>query len=425
MGNPNDETITKWQYRYSTATDTQGNPVWEPNWSDIASTDLLGTNNLRYEKAGFTGDTPVAALTNGTLYTFQIRAVNDGGAGPEGTTAMTPASLETAPSGIINLQWTEENLWAIFTWNQGDDSVNGYQYRSSKSSSIFSESDSWTNATIATDEGVTSFRHFPGDTPIRFYQFRPVNTDADPNAPGPITAITVTITNTPGTSPEPPAAPQNLLASAALSGSQWDITLTWDNPGDDTIDNYQVRQSQDGGGYSDFADISSSGATTTTHTISKVTAGTSYTFQLRAVNTDLDSGEGAVATSKAVNPGAPGAPTVLAVATTGDNAPTQTTLHLSWTAPAEITNVTVDGYQYRKRASADTEWGDWTATGSSDVTYYTVPGLSAGTTYDFQVRAMAGTIGGPASNSGSGTTANPANVPAGLPAYALAVWPTA
>ncbi len=376
--NPDDDRITKWQYRYSTVSNSQGNPVWEPGWSDIAVADLKGTNNLRYEKAG---------LTNGTLYTFQIRGVSDGGAGPSSSTFMTPATGETAPRGIINLQWTEDNLWAVFTWNQGDDSVNKYEYRSSKISNAFSETDSWTSI----EGSVTTFRHYPGDTPTRFYQFRPVNTDADPEAPGPITDETVTITNTPDPSAEPPTAPQGLSASAEFSSSQWDGTVTWTTLSGSSADKFQMRRSENDGEYSDWANIPSSSASTTLALASALTAGRKYIFQVRGVDTTPDPDvDGAVATSNSVTPGAP-------IKFVADADLFQAALDLLWaTGSGSTDGVTVTGYEYRFRASSDTGFSPWTrvtGSGAADDGYYDVPNLAPGTSYDFQVRAV-GSSGG-------------------------------
>ena len=80
-----------------------------------------------------------------------------------------------------------------------------------------------------------------------------------------------------------PAAPVGL--SATPGDAQ--VTLSWTDPGDATIDNYQL--SSDGG--TSFADIAGSGADTTGHIVTGLTNGTAYTLALRAVN---GSGSGAV-----------------------------------------------------------------------------------------------------------------------------------
>ena len=85
-----------------------------------------------------------------------------------------------------------------------------------------------------------------------------------------------------------PAAPAGLTATAGRG----QVALAWDDPGNDTINKYQV--SMNGG--TSFADIVGSNKNTTEHTITGLDNGTEYTFALRAVN---DSGPGAVSTVSA------------------------------------------------------------------------------------------------------------------------------
>ena len=72
----------------------------------------------------------------------------------------------------------------------------------------------------------------------------------------------------------------------------------WDNPSDSTITGYVYRVSSDGGTNwdPDWTAILGSGATTTSHTVSSLTNGTEYTFEVRAEN---DLGKGAAAQAKA------------------------------------------------------------------------------------------------------------------------------
>ena len=82
-----------------------------------------------------------------------------------------------------------------------------------------------------------------------------------------------------------PAAPENLQATP---NSQL-VTLTWDDPGDSFISKYQYRQRDEGTtGDLDWTDISGSVATTTSHVLEALTIGTTYTFEIRAVNSDGD-----------------------------------------------------------------------------------------------------------------------------------------
>ena len=76
----------------------------------------------------------------------------------------------------------------------------------------------------------------------------------------------------------------------------------------------------------------------------------------------------------------PGAPTNLA-ATPGD-----TKVTLGWGAPSDAGTSTVTGYQYRQSSDGGSTWGSWTDAG--DVLEKEVTGLTNGTEYTFEVRAV-------------------------------------
>ena len=170
------------------------------------------------------------------------------------------------------------------------------------------------------------------------------------------------------------------------------MTLSWTDPGDDTIDNYQI--SSDGG--TSFADIPGSGADTASHTVTGLTNGTAYTLALRAVN---DSGSGAVSSIAATPVAVPAAPSGLTAAA-GDGQVT-----LSWTDPG---NDTITGYELRVDSGA---WAD-IAGSDADTASHTVTGLTNGTEYSFALRA--------ANASGDGAVSSIAATPraavAGVPA---------
>ena len=71
-------------------------------------------------------------------------------------------------------------------------------------------------------------------------------------------------------------------------GGNAQVTLSWNDPSDATITRYQLRRKV-GTSFSPsddslWADIANSGASTTTHTVSGLTNGTTWAFQVRAVN---------------------------------------------------------------------------------------------------------------------------------------------
>ena len=128
------------------------------------------------------------------------------------------------------------------------------------------------------------------------------------------------------------------------------VTLSWDDPRDSSITKYQYRQSTTGDpGFAadntDFSDIDSSTATTTSSTIEGLTAlsvasdgtetETVYTYQIRAVNESGTGGAAAAGTesdSQSANPGIPLHPLT---GVTVSYSPASTTFTISWDAHSE------------------------------------------------------------------------------------------
>ena len=198
-----------------------------------------------------------------------------------------------------------------------------------------------------------------------------------------------------------PAAPGNL--SAAASDGQ--VTLSWDNPGNDTITQYQYNTD----GSTNFNDIAGSDDTTTSYTVAGLTNGTQYTFAVRAVN---DGGDGAASTDTATPEAVPAAPTSLSATGAG------TSVTLGWTASASDGGRLISKHQYRRKAGTGA-YGNWTdipesAPGGDNAIGYTVTDLERGKTYTFEVRAVNSVGNSIASGEASAPTAPapPANLSA-------------
>ena len=82
--------------------------------------------------------------------------------------------------------------------------------------------------------------------------------------------------------PEPPDQPTGLDATATHDS----VTLTWDDPGDDTITGYvilrRVRVNNTGGEFSEL--VADTGTAATTYTDDSVQANTTYTYRIKATN---------------------------------------------------------------------------------------------------------------------------------------------
>ena len=97
------------------------------------------------------------------------------------------------------------------------------------------------------------------------------------------------------------------------------------------------------------------------------------------------------------DPPAPAAPAGFAAAA-GDSEAV-----LSWTDPS---NAAIGGYEFRQRTPPGAgAWGSWTAIASSTAatTTHTVTGLTNGTAYGFEVRAVSGGVAGAASSEATAT----------------------
>ena len=167
-----------------------------------------------------------------------------------------------------------------------------------------------------------------------------------------------------------PAAPGSFAAGAGDTV----VELSWTAPTNaSSITDFQVRYWKTSETAQDNWATVTGGADATTTTITGLTNGTPYTFQVRARNS---AGDGDPATATATPALAvPGAPTLTASA--GD-----ATVSLTWIAPANTTEI--DSYEVRYQAGSGA-FGPWDDVGTA--TSREVTGLTNGTEYTFEVRA--------------------------------------
>ena len=214
---------------------------------------------------------------------------------------------------------------------------------------------------------------------------------------GPTVALTIPVEGA-------PSAPRGLAAAA----SDESVTLTWRAPADDggsAIVRYQVRYQETGGSYSEWSPVSG-GAGATSTTVRGLENGKSYDFQVRAMNS-VAAGEAATARATLAE-SAPGAPANL-TATGGDEQ-----VALSWGAPDDGGSQILR-YEYRYGAVGES-YGAWaTVSGGPNATSLTVTGLTNGTEYGFQVRAVNSISEGPEA-AATATPGRDPSAPTGLTA---------
>ena len=317
----------------ATAADTEVSLSWDdPDNATISGYELSidgGTYTSISGSDATTTSHSVTGLTNGTSYSFAVRAENG-----KNATAVTATPLFDAPT---NLTATAADTKVTLSWDDpGDSSISGYEL------SI----DGGTYTSISGSDATTTSHSVTGLTNGTSYSFA-VRAENGKNA----TAVTATPLFD---------APTNLTATAADTK----VTLSWDDPGDSSISGYEL--SIDGGTYTS---ISGSDATTTSHSVTGLTNGTSYSFAVRAEN-------GKNATAVTATP-LFDAPTNL-TATAAD-----TKVTLSWDDPD---NATISGYELSIDGGAYSSISGSNATTTS----HSVTGLTNGTSYSFAVRAENG-----------------------------------
>ncbi len=186
-----------------------------------------------------------------------------------------------------------------------------------------------------------------------------------------------------------PGKPDSLAATAGDA----QVTLTWDDQsGDANADSWQYRQRPSGSAsWGSWTDISNSDNTTTAYTVAAGLAnGTTYEFQIRAIGVGFDGAESDIVT--ATPKAAPARPTIL------DVVPGRQLIRVTVPTLANATS-----WQARCRTE-NGEFGTWAGAvdaadpdnGNNRVV--TISGLTDGTPYICQVRALNGTVEGTASS---------------------------
>ena len=193
-----------------------------------------------------------------------------------------------------------------------------------------------------------------------------------------------------------PGVPRDLSAVSSASGSS--VSLSWSAPSSDggaTISGYEYRYRRSSNSRTWWSSWLSVGSTS--KTVSGLSSGVSYDFEVRAVNSQ---GEGSAAsrtvtTSSSVTvPGAPGRPSASSV--------TSSSIVWSWDAPSSNGGATITGYEVRGRPSGGS-WSSWDSNGVSGRAI-TITGLTPGSSYDLEARARNSVGPGSASLTGSATT---------------------
>ena len=349
---PGNAGITGYEVRYEVSTS-----ALPDTWDAIEGSDVNTTRHL------------VRGLTNGRLYTFEVRALNAAGPGTAGRATasvgalLSPADVTvSAGDGSLRLSWD----------GPGYPGIGSYEVRYEESTSALPEA--W--ADIAGSDGNTTSHEITGLTNGTRYTLE-VRAE---NAAGAGAAARLTA------APGAPRVPEDLV----WTQGQGSVTLAWTDPDNAAITGYQIRY-RDGDEWNpDWTAIPSSGATTTSHTVAGLTNVTSYTFEVRAFSA---AGPGAPAS---VMPMTPKAPRMLQ-ASPGVNEVT-----LTWADPRDPSISGYEFHSYSGSALSQPTWTEITGSGAG-TTEHTVRNLTNGTSYTFELRAKNSVAPGPSAS----TTATP------------------
>lgn len=186
--------------------------------------------------------------------------------------------------------------------------------------------------------------------------------------------------------------PDNVTGLEATKVTETGLTLTWQASGSSDLKDYRVYQGQ-----TLIATV-----TGLSHAVSGLTAGTAYTFTVKARDTANNEASGA-SVEVTTDTAPPADTTPPAEVTNLAATPAETTVNLTWTASV---SGDVTGYNVY---NGDTKLNGALITGAA----YTVSGLTAATAYTFTVKAVDGNSNESAGVNVSTTTTTPAT-PEGL-----------
>src|SRR2546426_6096373 len=282
-------------------------------------------DNITFTQIGTAGASVTTysdpSLAPKTLYYYRVRATN--GSGDSGYTNVSSATTladTTPPSAPSNLTATAASSTQInLSWTASTDNVTvtGYKIQRCQGASCT------TFAQIATPSGTGTTYIDTGLSPSTSYSYEIIATDAasNPSLPSNVgTAMTLA---------GPPAAPSGLTATAA---SATQINLSWTNNATNQT-GFKVERSPDG---ITFAQIGTTGATTTIYSDSPLTPVTTYFYRVRATNGAGDSTYSNVASTATLADTTPPTAPANLVAT----ATSSTQINLTWSASTDNVGVT-------------------------------------------------------------------------------------
>ncbi len=387
-------TDAKYQIRYKLA--TASFPAASPfGWADIS-----GSNRN-------TLTTTLSGLMNRQLYDIELRflpnsSLTSAAAKFQGTPTAVPVPTGLSAAAAMSTAAAIDVDWMAQTDMSGSEAK--YQIRRKRTNAAWptTSTEGWTDIPDSASDGA----HNENETTLGALDAgESYNVELRfhwSNAVG--ASVAASTTANAARIPAPPSF-------SATSGSVTDtVDLSWGAVSG--ITKFQYRHRLMGASWPaaapfgwadvpDGTDTGSSLADETSYTVTGLTGGMTYDFELRAHTAAATFGPSSSDSANAQ----PQSPPTSYTATTGTN-PGE--IVLGWTAPAGSTHT---GFQYRHKRTgqADSAYIDWAdvpdsaSDGRSNETSYTITSLWAGVGYTVQIRAQAS--GNSASEPGASTTA--------------------
>ena len=353
--------------------------------SGVADADGLG--NVRYDYQWLADDAEIAGVTSST-YTLaaadegkairvQVSFADDAGneetLTSEATNAVAAAPTPNSPAtGAPTINGTAQVGAALTADTSGIADADGlsnvqYEYQWLADDAEISGATSSTYTVAAANEG-------------KAIKMEVTFTDDEGNDESMTSAATDAVAA--AEPAEPPAKPRGLSATASHDS----VTLTWDDPQDDSITGYvilrRVRENDVGGEFSELVADTSTAATT--YTDNTAAASTTYTYRIKAIN-----GAGTSERSRWFHIDIPAAPvpdkpTGLSATATHDQ------VVLTWDDPGDDS---ITGYVILRRHRYDDPKGHFdelVADTGTAATTYTDDTVAAGTSYTYRIKAING-----------------------------------
>jgi hypothetical protein len=333
------------------ATATNANPI---------GTTADGNGNVNYTVTG---------LAPNTAYFFLVGSINGGGV--KKSTEVSIVSGSNRPAAPTGITAAPGNGTLTVSWTNGDD---GGSAITSNTAAAYNAVTGAAAGTNCTDYVTNGYCVITGLTNGASYIVKVIATNANGAS---LTSGTSGVATPNYSKPSAPKYP-----GVSITGNT--ATITWTAPsatGGYAISGYNVLV---GTSATSLTINSTVQAGVTTATIANLVSGTTYYFQVQAINA-LGAGSLSSATFATVGGTAPGAASGLAV--TAYQGGSNSQVYLTWTAPTSNGNASPTAYNIW--AMDNSVAGAWTAVNVANVfefgTSAIVTGLTAGHSYSFYV----------------------------------------